>query len=64
MKKNTLKGTRKKENIIIPKKAFIPIICIVPLTAIIISKRDVGALVVLIVGVTAGIFIGKGFFEK
>ena len=53
---------KKQENIIIPRKAFIAMMCIVPLTAIIISKREVGTLVVLIIGVAAGIFIGKGFF--
>jgi len=54
----------KKESIIIPRTAFIAMMCLVPLTAILISKGRVGTLVVLIIGVAAGIFIGKGFFEK
>ena len=54
----------KKESIIIPKKALIPIVCLMPLTGIIIAKGDAGALVVLIISVIAGIFIGRGFFEK
>jgi len=53
-----------KDQIIIPKKAFLPMMCLVPLIAIILSKRDVGALVLLIVGVSAGIFIGRGFWKK
>ena len=54
----------KKESIIIPRTAFIAMMCIVPLTGILISKGRIGTLVVLIIGVAAGIFIGKGFFEK
>ena len=54
----------KKEPIIIPRTAFIAIISLVPLTAILLSKRRVGTLIVLIIGVAAGMFIGKGFFEK
>ena len=54
----------KKEPITIPKTAFIAMISIVPLTGILLSKGRVGTLVVLIIGVAAGIFIGKGFFEK
>ncbi|MBT4136107.1 hypothetical protein HOD75_01675 [archaeon] len=58
------KQKSKQEHIIIPKKAFIPIVCLMPLAGVIIAKGNAGALVVLIIGVTAGIFIGKGFFEK
>jgi hypothetical protein len=62
MKKQKKKSRR--ENIIIPRKSFLAMMCIVPLTAIIISKKEVGTLIVLMVGVAAGIFIGKGYFEK
>ena len=55
---------QKKESIIIPRTAFIAIMGIVPLTGILVSKGRVGTLIVLIIGVVAGIFIGKGFFEK
>ena len=62
MKKQTKKP--KKESVIIPRTAFIGIICIVPLMGILLSKGRVGTLIVLFVGVGAGIIIGKGFFEK
>jgi len=55
---------QKKESVIIPKTAFIAMMCLVPLTGILVSKGRVGTLIVLILGVVAGIFIGKGFFEK
>ena len=58
-KKNT-----KKENIVIPRKAFFAMVCLAPLVAIILSKRDVGGLMLLLLGVVSGIFIGKGFFGK
>lgn len=62
MKKQKKKS--KQKNIIIPKKAFIPIMCLMPLVGIIIAKGDAGALVVMIISVVMGILIGKGFFEK
>jgi hypothetical protein len=54
----------KKESIIIPKKAFILIVCLFPLIALILSKRDVGGLGLLIIGIGVGILIGKEFFKK
>jgi len=54
----------KQEGITIPKTALIAMMCIVPLTGILLSKGRIGTLIVLIIGVAAGIFIGKGFFEK
>ena len=62
MKKQNKKS--KKESILIPRTAFIAMMCIVPLTGVLVSKGRVGTLIVLILGVAAGIFIGKGFFEK
>jgi hypothetical protein len=59
-----IKKKPKEESIIIPRTAFIAIMGIIPLTGILLSKGRVGTLIVLIIGVTAGIFIGKGFFEK
>jgi hypothetical protein len=38
--------------------------CTVPLIGILLSKGRVGTLIVLFMGVGAGILIGKGFFEK
>ena len=54
----------KQESITIPRTAFIAMMCIVPLTGILLSKGRVGTLMVLIIGVGVGIFIGKGFFEN
>ena len=54
----------KKDSITIPRTALIGMMSIVPLTGILLSKGRVGTLIVLIIGVAAGIFIGKGFFEK
>ncbi|MBT4166041.1 hypothetical protein HOE04_03320 [archaeon] len=53
-----------KETITIPKLSFIGIMCIIPLIGILLSKGRVGTLMVLFIGVGAGIIIGKGFFEK
>jgi len=55
---------QKKESVIIPRTAFIALMCLVPLTGILVSKGRVGTLIVLIIGVAAGIVIGKRFFEK
>ncbi len=59
-----MKNNSSKDSIIIPRKSFMIMICLVPLVAVILSKRDVGALIVLILGVTSGIFICKGFYDK
>ena len=48
----------------IQKKALIPFVFIMPLTGIIISKGDFGALIVLVVGLITGIFIGRGVWKK
>ncbi len=36
----------------------------IAIAAILISKNQPGPLVLFLVGITAGIFIGKGYFEK
>jgi hypothetical protein len=59
MKKNS-----SKDPIVIPRKSFIAMLCLVPLVAVILSKRDLGALIVLMLGVASGIFICKGFYDK
>ncbi len=59
-----MKKNPNKDSIIIPRKSFMVMMCLVPLIAVILSKGDVGALIVLILGVTSGIFICKGFYDK
>jgi len=39
-------------------------LCLVPLIAVILSKRNVGGLMLLLLGVASGIFIGRGYWEK
>ena len=55
---------KKDKPIIIPKKSFLAMLCLVPLIAVILSKRDVGGLMLLLLGVGSGIFIGRGYWEK
>lgn len=59
---NTKKS--KKESISIPKKAMLGIAPAIAIIAVLISKGDIGPLLLFIVGISAGILIGKGFFEK
>ena len=50
---------KSKETITIRRKMIAGIMSAVPLTAILISRRDVGALVLFLVGIGIGIFIGR-----
>ena len=59
-----MKNNSNKDPIVIPRKSFMAMMCLVPLVAVILSKRDVGALIVLMLGVASGIFICKGFYDK
>ncbi len=62
MKKQTKKP--KKESIIIPKKAMLGIAPAIAIIAILLSKGEVGPMFLFLIGIMAGIFIGKGYFEK
>jgi len=54
----------KKANILIPRKAMFGIAPAIAIIAVLISKGDIGPLLLFLVGISAGVLIGKGFFEK
>jgi hypothetical protein len=54
----------KKEAITIPRKAMFGIAPAVVIIALLLSKRQPGELLLFLVGISAGIFICKGFFGK
>jgi len=54
---------KKKADIIIPRKAMFWIVPAIAIAAILISKKQPGPLLLFLIGIAAGIFIGKGFFE-
>lgn len=47
----------------IPKKAFFGIAPAVAIIAMLLSKGDLGPLLLFIVGIAAGVVIGKGYYE-
>ena len=54
----------KQEAIIIPKKALAGIAPAIAIAAILISKGNIGPLILFLVGISTGLVIGKGFFEN
>jgi hypothetical protein len=54
----------KKKNLIIPRKALYGIAPAIAIIAILISKNQPGPLLLFLIGISAGVLIGKGFFEK
>jgi len=59
-----MKKKKQKDNIIIPRKAFIGIVPMFPIVGILLSKGDIGPLLLFIMGISLGVLTGKGFFEK
>ena len=55
---------QKKEFLAIPKKALLGIAPAVAIIGLLLSKGDIGPLILFIVGIGAGVLIGKGFFER
>ena len=55
---------KNKENIIIPRQALIGIAPAIAIIAVLISKGKAGPLLLFLIGITAGVFIGRGYFEK
>jgi|LGOV01.1.fsa_nt_gb lipopolysaccharide export LptBFGC system permease protein LptF len=53
-----------KGAISIPKNALFAMMAAVPMIGVLLSKGDIGALVLFILGIGIGIFVGKGFFES
>jgi hypothetical protein len=54
----------KQEMIAIPKKAMLGIAPAIAIIAVLISKNQPGPLLLFLVGIIAGIIIGRGFFQN
>ncbi len=54
----------KKETLTIPKKAFLGIAPALAIIGVLLSKGDIGPLLLFLIGISAGVVIGKYFFEK
>ena len=54
----------KKESIAIPRAALIGIAPAIAIAAILISKGDIGPLILLIIGISLGVLIGRGYYLK
>lgn len=63
MEKETSKKS-KQGSFIIPKKAMLGIAPAIAIVAILISKGDIGPLMLFFVGIVIGVLIAKGFFAK
>ena len=55
---------QKKESIIIPRKAMWGIASAVAIIAVLLAKDKAPEVLLFLIGIAVGIFIGKGFFEK
>lgn len=55
---------QKKEVLSIPKKALLGIAPAMAIIGLLLSKGDIGPLILFFVGIFVGLLIGKGFFEK
>jgi hypothetical protein len=53
-----------KENIIIPKKAMLGIAPAIGIIAVLLAKGKSPEVLLFLIGIVLGTFIGKGFFEK
>lgn len=47
-----------------PKKAMLGIAPVIAIAAILISKHDIGPLILFFVGISVGVLISKGFYSK
>jgi len=61
---NEIDEKPKREGFLIPRKAIFGIAPAVAVLAVLISKGDIGPLLLFLVGVGAGILIGRGYFGK
>jgi hypothetical protein len=55
---------KKKDNLVIPRKAMLGIAPAVAIIAVLLSKDKVGPMFLFLVGIFCGVFIGRGFFGK
>jgi hypothetical protein len=62
--KKQKKKSNQKESIVIPRKAIYGIAPAVAIIGLLIAKNQPGPLLLFLIGISAGILIGKGFFEK
>jgi len=63
-KQKKAKEKPKQESITIPKRAMYGIAPAIAISAILISKHDIGPFILFLIGIFTGILIAKGFFEK
>ena len=68
MKKQSKKSTKnkepKKEGFFIPKKAMYGVAPAIAIIAILLSKGRAPEVLLFLVGISVGILIGRGYFEK
>ena len=55
---------KKKENIIIPKKAMLGIAPAIGIIAVLLARDKAPEVLLFGIGIFTGILIGKGYFEK
>jgi L-cysteine desulfidase len=55
---------KKKDSIIIPKKAMIGIAPAIAIIAVLLSKNKTPEVLLFIIGIIVGMFIMKGYFKK
>ncbi|MBW3004868.1 hypothetical protein KY310_03475 [Candidatus Woesearchaeota archaeon] len=59
-----MKHKKKKNSLIIPKKAMYGIAPAIAIIAILLSKHKAPEVLLFLIAIILGILIGKGFFEK
>jgi hypothetical protein len=55
---------KKKENIIVPRKAMYGISAAIAIIAVLFSKDKAPEVLLFCIGIFVGVFIGRGFFSK
>ena len=64
MKKMFKKKKSQKDSITIPRKVMYGIAPAIAIIAVLLSKDKAPEVLLFLIGIVVGIFIGKGFFEK
>ena len=55
---------KRKESVIIPKKALYGIAPAIAILAVLLSRHKPGEAILFVIGIIIGIIIAKGFFNK
>ena len=55
---------KKKQNIIIPKKAMLGIAPAIAIIAVLLSKHKAPEVLLFLIGIVTGILIARGYFKK